>query len=53
MDNMSEEKRESIIEWLYLMTGYAYSYWERKTDEQLEREYEKTWNKHSIQEGDH
>ncbi|MGG3879608.1 hypothetical protein [Bacillus smithii] len=37
---LSDNERETIIEWLYTMTGYAADYWEKKEDEELARLFE-------------
>lgn len=40
---MTKQERESIIEQLYLVTGYAREYYEKMTDEELKRELDKLY----------
>ncbi|MGG4039916.1 BH0509 family protein [Heyndrickxia ginsengihumi] len=36
---MSQSERETIIEWLNIMTSYSRSYLEKASDEELDRIY--------------
>lgn len=37
--NLSNEERESMIEWLVIWSRYARSYWKKASDEFLELNY--------------
>lgn len=43
---MTENERTNIIEYIFLMQGDHPARYEKMTDEELEREYERVWANH-------
>lgn len=47
---LSDNERETIIEWLYAMTGYTKEYWENKEDDELARLFEENLFEENLKE---
>ncbi|MEK4951919.1 hypothetical protein NST12_16630 [Bacillus sp. FSL W8-1127] len=45
-----DNERETIIEWLYAMTGYTKEYWENKEDDELARLFEENLFEENLKE---
>lgn len=43
---MTERERTNVIEYLFLIQGDNPQRYEKMTDEELEREYERAWRNH-------